>query len=193
MERNDLQQTFVVIDDPAPAEIIVADNVSQTGGLASVDEQASGVDDVPASESASVDDIADVSEQVAMDDEDSEITQAFTNEPAPVVEVEPTPPEPEWVQNIPAEAADTPTMEPPSEPSSIPSPVESSTLAASEMMSAPAADIPDTSPDCQPAYSADQFYLQFSASQRIDGLKALAARLQPVETEIIATMVKGQT
>ncbi|OQX34060.1 MAG: hypothetical protein B0D91_13135 [Oceanospirillales bacterium LUC14_002_19_P2] len=193
MERDDLQQTFVVIDDPAPAEITVADNASQEEALAPVNAQASMADEVPAPEPATVEDTVDIAEQVAMDDEASEIAQASIDEPEPAVDVEPTPPEPEWVKNIPAEPVDTPAMAPPSEPSNIPSLVESSTVAASEMMSAPAADSPQSSSDCQPAYSTDQFYLQFSASQNVDGLKALAARLQPVETEIIPTMVKGET
>ena len=108
MERDDLQQTFVVIDDPAPAEITVAENVPQEEALASVDAQASIADEMPAPEPESVEGTTDVAEQVAMDDEASEIAQASTDEPAPVAEVEPTPPEPEWVKNIPAESADKP-------------------------------------------------------------------------------------
>ncbi len=193
MERDDLQQTFVVVDDPAPAEVTVADNIAQDRSLVSAEAQASVMEDVPAPEPVNVEETSDVSEQVAVNEEIPDIAMESLEEFELVAEVEPTPPEPEWVKNIPAEPADASAMEPAPASSSPLSPVDPSPIAASEMMSAPAAESLSVSPNCQPAFSADQFYLQFSASQTVDGLKALAARLQPVETEIIPTLVKGQT
>ncbi|MCK5895129.1 MAG: SPOR domain-containing protein [Endozoicomonadaceae bacterium] len=47
-------------------------------------------------------------------------------------------------------------------------------------------------PTCQPSFTAEHFYLQFSATKTENGLKLLAARLFPVETEIVSTTTKGE-
>ena len=195
MERDDLEQTFVVIDDPVPAQVTVSEDTPPNGTLESDETQASTEEPMLAAEDAPAKEPVDVAGHMPVNDQFSGESQASIEEPEVVAEVEPIPPEPEWVQTIPAESVATQDIDQSSEISTSQgqtTPAEPIALTAAETMMAPAANNPSVSADCPSAYSADKFYLQFSASRQADGLKVLAARLQPVETEIIQTMVKGE-
>ncbi len=195
MERDDLEQTFVVIDDPVPAQVTVSGDTPPNEALESEEAQASTEEPMVAAEDASINEPVDVAEHTPVDDQFSGESQASIEEPEAVAEVETMPPEPEWVQAIPAELVATPDIDqssvtPVSQEQT--TPAEPIALTSPEAMAAPAANNQLVSADCSQNYSADKFYLQFSASRQADGLKVLAARLQPVETEIIQTIVKGE-
>lgn len=57
---------------------------------------------------------------------------------------------------------------------------------------APAAES-SPQPSCRPLFSAKYFYLQFSAAKEEGGLKALAAQLMPLKTNIISITTKGES
>lgn len=67
-----------------------------------------------------------------------------------------------------------------------------SEISESEASMAKLTPQPTLPSECQSPFNAEHFYLQFSAAKTENGLKILATRLLPVETDITSTTVKGE-